>query len=118
MKFRFPKVPPGARLRLTYSGSSPYAWSNAVTAPATTAVASPVVSARSWPASASARATQNIVTPLAVIASARVASHQFSANSAETMLRRTNATRNVSMRASAGRGRRASAISPVMPAVA
>jgi hypothetical protein len=81
-KFRLPKVPPGARLRLKYSVRPPYAWTSAL--PAATSVTSAAArsAAVASPARAAARALQKSAAPARLTPSARTASHPLGASAA------------------------------------
>ena len=63
---------------------SPYVWSSDVIAPTTPASASAATSSRPRPARATARAHQKHAAPERESATARPASHQLVANSAES----------------------------------
>ncbi len=84
MKFRLPKVPPGARVKLARSVvTSPYAWISPVTAPTTTVAASAASRRGPWPARATVRAAQKSPAPASETPRACAASQPLAASSAE-----------------------------------
>ena len=98
MKFRLPKVPPGARAVLASSlVTRPYAWMSPVDDPMTTDTASAVSSRCPWPARVTDRADQKSAAPASDTPHARKASHGLSAKRAEIR----DSARNPLMSASA-----------------
>ena len=115
MKLRLPNVPPGARFRLNASMRRPYVCSSAVIAPTTPARASAAMSPRASPARATARAHQKHVAPDSESATARPASHQLVANSAETRpSARNDAEELIDARRAAARGHARGSTAPAI----